>query len=367
MPDPMDVDGGKSNKKQQKKQLPPHLEESKRLVILKNEAPTNTRNLFYSGAYRELGVDNSFNLVKFKEEFKIHLIKCDDEELVFDMVGVDAPIANALRRILIAEIPTMAIEKVFIYNNTSIMQDEVLAHRLGLIPIKVDPRLFVFKDKSVVDYTQNETVVFKLKKKCTRNPNPKGNSKEEQYINSTVYSSDLVWSPQADQEEQFFNVRPVHEDILLMKLRPGQEIELEAFCEKGVGKDHAKFSPVSTATYRLLPEISFKTDITGADADELVNICPMKVFDIEDLGKGAKRAVVARPRNCTMCRECIRPAKFTEKIKLGRVKNHFIFSIESTGILPPRVLFQEAVKELIEKCNTVEAHLQKIANPTEVE
>lgn len=44
------------------------------------------------------------------------------------------------------QVPTMAIEKVFIYNNTSIVQDEVLAHRLGLIPIKADPRLFEFKN-----------------------------------------------------------------------------------------------------------------------------------------------------------------------------------------------------------------------------
>jgi len=44
------------------------------------------------------------------------------------------------------QVPTMAIEKVFIYNNTSIVQDEVLAHRLGLIPIKADPRLFEYKN-----------------------------------------------------------------------------------------------------------------------------------------------------------------------------------------------------------------------------
>lgn len=43
------------------------------------------------------------------------------------------------------QVPTMAIEKVFIYNNTSIVQDEVLAHRLGLIPIKADPRLFEYR------------------------------------------------------------------------------------------------------------------------------------------------------------------------------------------------------------------------------
>ena len=47
---------------------------------------------------------------------------------------------------LLFQVPTMAVEKVFIYNNTSIIQDEILAHRLGLIPIKADPRLFEYRN-----------------------------------------------------------------------------------------------------------------------------------------------------------------------------------------------------------------------------
>jgi len=60
----------------------------------------------------------------------------------FDLVGIDASIANAFRRLLLAEVPTMAIETVFVFNNTSVIQDEVLSHRLGLIPIKADPSNF---------------------------------------------------------------------------------------------------------------------------------------------------------------------------------------------------------------------------------
>ena len=77
----------------------------------------------------------------------------------FELIGVDAPIANALRRILLSEVPSVAIETVYIHNNTSIVQDvrcfahsppadvltipyvqEVLSHRMGLVPILVDPR-----------------------------------------------------------------------------------------------------------------------------------------------------------------------------------------------------------------------------------
>lgn len=66
----------------------------------------------------------------------------NDEEIVFDLIGAEPPLANALRRILIAEIPTIAIEKVNMWQNTSIIPDENLAHRIGLVPIKADPREF---------------------------------------------------------------------------------------------------------------------------------------------------------------------------------------------------------------------------------
>jgi DNA-directed RNA polymerase I and III subunit RPAC1 len=70
------------------------------------------------------------------------VLELNDEEIVFDLIGAEPPLANALRRILIAEIPTIAIEKVNMWQNTSVIPDENLAHRVGLIPIKADPRLF---------------------------------------------------------------------------------------------------------------------------------------------------------------------------------------------------------------------------------
>jgi DNA-directed RNA polymerase I and III subunit RPAC1 len=60
---------------------------------------------------------------------------------------------------------------------------------------------------------------------------------------------------------------------------------MELICEKGIGKTHAKWSPVSTAFYRLVPEITIKEEIKDQDAHELKKLCPMGVFDIEDVGK----------------------------------------------------------------------------------
>lgn len=78
----------------------------------------------------------------FEKSLRVKFIKKKEMDLEFDIIGVDASVANAFRRILLSEVPSMAFEKVYIYNNTSIIQDEVLAHRLGLIPLKADPRLF---------------------------------------------------------------------------------------------------------------------------------------------------------------------------------------------------------------------------------
>ena len=66
-----------------------------------------------------------------------------------------------------------------------------------------------------------------------------------------VYSAALVWESKGDQAERFkdFHISPVHDDILIAQMRPGQRIELEAHCEKGCGKEHAKWSPAGNIMY----------------------------------------------------------------------------------------------------------------------
>ncbi|TMW69493.1 hypothetical protein Poli38472_001649 [Pythium oligandrum] len=313
----------------------------------------------------DVNSDASHDFVEqLKKQVKVKIQSLTDEEIVFDLVGVDASIANALRRILLAEVPTMAIEHVYIWNNSSIIQDEVLAHRLGLVPLNVDPREFqAFPDNEEAEATDENTIVFKLDVTCKFDPeHPNDVSKA---INSTIYSRDLEWVPQGNQEERFGSIRPVHEDILIAKLRPGQSIALEAHCRKGVGKDHAKFSPVSTASYRLLPHIEFKQPVEGADAKKLVEEkCVMGVFDIEDIA-GVATATVKDARACTMCRECIREPGWEEKIQLGRKNDHFIFSVESVGMIKPEELLPEALNVLVEKCNVALESFNEVADEDE--
>ncbi|KAM3357479.1 DNA-directed RNA polymerases I and III subunit rpac1 [Capsicum galapagoense] len=348
-----------------------HLELKRTRVFCASLAPTNTENVNYSGAYASMGVDNSVRFEQFRNNFKVQIMRLEEDELEFDMIGIDPSLANAFRRILIAELPTMAIEKVLIANNTSIIQDEVLAHRLGLIPIKVDPRLFEYMSENDVPNEKN-TIVFKLHARCKKGSErlrvlsselkwlPNGSelilaTESPASHSSTKPKTYTSFSSSQDTLPEFSNnpIAPKDADIIIAKLGPGQEIELEAHAVKGIGKTHAKWSPVATAWYRMLPEVVLLRDIEDDEAETLVKKCPVKVFDIEDIGKGKKRATVVRPRACTLCRECIREEGWDKNVAVRRVNDHFIFTIESTGALPPEVLFTEAVKILEEKCERV--------------
>lgn len=84
-----------------------------------------------------------------------------------ELKGIDAALANGLRRIIIAEIPTMAFHKVFLYQNTSVIPDELLVHRLGLLPIKVDSNEFETR-KEDQDLNAENSLKFELRVVCRR-------------------------------------------------------------------------------------------------------------------------------------------------------------------------------------------------------
>ncbi len=328
-------------------------EEIRSRVYLEEYGVVNSHTTDFPGNYD--GYDDSWDLAQFEKDFKINIITMTPEEMEFDMIGIDAAIANAFRRILLSEVPTMAIDKVFIYNNTSIVQDEVLAHRLGLIPISADPRLFEFRAAGDSEGTAEDTIEFALKIKCRKNPHAAkdASNADDLYLDHKVTTKHLKWVPIGNQADIYkeSDLKPVQfgtDEILIAKLRPGQEIDLKVHCVKGIGKDHAKFSPVATAAYRLLPEITLTKPVEGEAAERLKECFSEGVIEIVSK-KGQKYARVKDARHDTCSREVLRHEDLKECVKLSRVRNHFIFKVESTGALPPNTLVTEAIKVLMSK------------------
>ncbi|OKL57869.1 DNA-directed RNA polymerases I and III subunit RPAC1 [Talaromyces atroroseus] len=355
----------------------------RRIININAETVTNIPSTDFPGHWP--GESHEWSRERFQNAFQVEFHKSEALDASFSLIGLDASIANAFRRILIAEVPTLAIEFVYILNNTSVIQDEVLASRLGLIPLKgsIDGLNWMrwFKKPTDEDPEGSEpsdfnTVVLKLSVECTVNEDaaPDEDDPRKRYHNAHIYARDMVFIPSGRQQSFFTNgneIAPVNPDILIAKLRPGQVIDLEMHCIKGIGADHAKFSPVATATYRLLPEIRILRPIIGQDAKKFAKCFPKGVIGLETITSdeaaqrgsgyeghaGEQKAVVVDPFKDTVSRECLRHDEFKDKVKLGRVRDHFIFNVESTGQFPSDTLFLESVKVLKLKCARLKRNL----------
>ena len=167
-----------------------------------------------------------------------------------------------------------------------------------------------------------------------------------------MFSKDLILELLGEQKNKFYdsknqkyNIGLVHDDIYLNKLAPGMEIDLVCYCVKGIGRTHAKWSPVCTAYYKLLNQINIIKEINGKDAEELKQLCPKGVFIVNKKGN----AEVGNIRECTSCRECIRQEKYKDLIELGKINDHYEFHIESVGMYSPESIFFRAIDVLKNK------------------
>ena len=266
---------------------------------------------------------------------KTSIVSLTEDTIRFLIEGVDTSFTNSLRRAMMSEVPTMTIEDIFYFDNSSLIPDEILANRIGFIPLKTDLDNYILPEDCDCGAELGCP-------KCRAVLTMDVESKDETI---TVYSGDLV----ADDP----NTMPASDRIVLAKLADGQAIRFEAYAQLGQGKVHSKWSPVSMCVYQ---NVSLVPIIDKTKAQECVSDCgdaaliekdKLKIIDIQKF------------ESCKRCRELVS----REQIMANLKPDEFLFTVESTGALSPKRIVSEAVKilkqklaELNEKIDNDELH-----------
>ena len=270
----------------------------------------------------------------------VKIIEEKDNVIRFVLKGTNHAYANALRRTMMAEVPAMAIEDVIIIENTSVLYDEVIAHRLGLIPLKTDLDAYVLPEdcdcKSELGCS-----------KCRASFTLEAEAKDESLM---VYSSDL--KPEGD-------VTPVNGNIPIVKLGPTQRLRLEVYARLGHGIEHAKWQPVSACAYKYVPRITLNSE-NLANPEEVIQICPTDVYS----ANSENRILVRDEMACTLCMDCVEKAVPVDGKKVFPVKvegdeTSFMFYVESTGAISTKRIVTEATRILDRKASTLDDVLNK--------
>ncbi|MDI6723556.1 MAG: DNA-directed RNA polymerase subunit D [Methanobacterium sp.] len=257
---------------------------------------------------------------------EIDIKEKNDNELTFIVEDVDVSFINAIRRICTVEVSTMAIDTVSIFKNDSTLFDEVLAHRLGLVPLETDLEAFVLPSECDCDDdcpSCSASLILKEK-------GPK-----------VVYSGDLVSAHEA--------VRPVYDSIPLLKLKEGEEVELEAIAKLGIGLEHAKWQPTTTCAYKYYPLITI--DDSCEVCMKCVNECPKNVLEYDE---SENKIIITDIENCSACKTCMNNCE-QGAIHVDAVDDKFIFKIETDGSLSPEEVLKNACDILSQKSEKIVA------------
>ena len=240
---------------------------------------------------------------------QVRVVKEKGDLLVLRISHTHVDFVNGLRRSILNRVPTAAISTVHVLENQSVMADEFLSHRLGLVPLAcpADPAADVAAEP------------FELE---ARGPG-------------------LVTSGQLRHP----TLRVVDPHLPLVLLGDKQEIRLRAFARWGTGQEHARFSPVAPVFYRFVPRVEV-ADIE--DWGALQRACPRGVFRDDGTVDADK---------CTFCGECTRTgmAGQAARVRVAPEEGEFELTVEGTGAMAPRAAVEAAVRALRQSIDAVRA------------
>ena len=252
---------------------------------------------------------------------EIKKLSQDENKVSFVLKKIDSVIANTIRRMVMEEVPVLAIEDVTFYKNNSALYDEMIAHRLGLVPLKTDLKSYNLKEECKCKDKGCAMchVKFKL------------DVKEKEM----VYASDLKFNDP--------KVKAVYGKMPIVKLLKKQELTLDGIAVLGKGKEHSKWNP-GLVYYRQYPEIDIKKGNENG-----VKVCPKNVFEFKN-----DKLSVKNLENCDLCDACSKVCDIEIKGK----EDEFIFYVESFGQLDCKEILVKGVEMFEKKLDEFEKALK---------
>jgi len=244
--------------------------------------------------------------------------------------GASYQYVNTLRRYMLDEVPTMAIEEVEFRKNSSLLYDEMIAHRLGLVVLKTDLKGYTLPEKCSCDGEgcAKCTVTFTLKVKGPE----------------TVYASALKSNDP--------KIQPVYPETPIVKLikqgSEAQELEFEAKAVLGKGKEHAKWSP-GHFYYSYAPKITVSNK--PERLEKVRHLFPSEIFDKN--GKIDKKAI--EEKNLYEAVDGVDE----ELVKVEYDDTSFIFHMESWGALDVKTIAVTALDIFDEQLEEFEKLIKK--------
>ena len=298
---------------------------------------------------------------------QVEILELEQDSIKFALTQTDTSVANALRRVIIGEVPTLAIDLVTIYKNSSVLHDEFIAHRLGMIPLshlhgmKGLARFHWLYDTDLDLEDPRVSVCFTLNVSCFEEDSCVVTSKDLISVDPDVQPVHFATSAEEAETQD--------DGIRIVKLAKGQELQLECRARLGVGKEHSKWSAACAASFAFAPIIRLNhaglDELDSAQRQQIVDSCPTKVFE-QEVGKdGAEHLKVADNGACMFCDECaevcdqLRTDQSADPlVSVSMNQEHFVFTVETNGALPPEELVQSAIVQLKAKFAELSNSLQ---------
>ncbi|KAJ7703177.1 DNA-directed RNA polymerase [Mycena rosella] len=263
----------------------------------------------------------------------------------FVLENVDLAFANSLRRVMMADLPTIAIDLVEIQANTTVLPDEFIAHRLGMVPLvstNCDEGMRDNRDCTCMAACQYCSIQLKLDVACHNNTTMDITSNHLEV--SSYHDYDDVVEGEAGDEPtkrvEFFG-HPVGKSdpdvapILICKIRKGQELKLRCIAKKGIAKEHAKWSPCSAVSFEYDPHNKLRHTTYWFETDERGEW---------PLGENASEE---------------EPPRDDEAFDFNATPGKFYFEVETDGSLGPQEVVMQGLAALQSKLATIVLGLKK--------